>query len=169
MSMNEFINKRRKELNISLDELCERSGVPKGTVSKITAGINTNPKLGTLRAICDVLDCTLDDLILAEKTDISNERMALTPTEEIHINKYRALDERGRMVVDAVLNIEYNSCAPKSVNTPSNPESPNDLERIPLPLFDGTTVDILVEKELAEAARKRIEERFSNKDKENKA
>ena len=37
------------------------SGVTLSTLDKITAGINTNPKLDTLQAICKVLGCRLDD------------------------------------------------------------------------------------------------------------
>lgn len=119
MSMNEFINRRRKELNISLDELCEKSGVPKGTVSKITAGINTNPKLGTLRAICDALDCTLDDLILAEQEDEDKINLGFTPTETEHITKYRTLDGYGKRVVDEILNIEYDRCSTAAETEPA--------------------------------------------------
>lgn len=79
MNMNEYINNRRKELNMSLDELVTKSGIPKGTVSKITAGINKNPKLSTLQSLCDALDCTLDDLIYAENQD---KKIVLTENED---------------------------------------------------------------------------------------
>lgn len=61
MSLGSRINDIRKEKGISLDELCERSGVPKGTLSKITAGITDNPTLETVKAIARALGCTLDD------------------------------------------------------------------------------------------------------------
>lgn len=97
MNMNEYINNRRKELNMSLDELVEKSGIPKGTVSKITAGINKNPKLSTLQSLCDALDCTLDDLIYAENQD---KKIALAETKdedtEKIIKNYHILNPRGR-------------------------------------------------------------------------
>ncbi|MBQ8698542.1 MAG: LexA family transcriptional regulator [Schwartzia sp.] len=61
MSLGSRINEIRKEKNISIDDLCERSGVPKGTLSKITAGITTSPTLDTVKAIARALDCRLDD------------------------------------------------------------------------------------------------------------
>ena len=62
MTFNEYINRRRKELGMTVDELVERSGLPKGTVSKITSGINANPKLSTIEAICRALMCSADSL-----------------------------------------------------------------------------------------------------------
>lgn len=63
MQLNEAINHRRKALNMSVDDLVKESGVPKGTLSKITAGINANPTLSTVKAICNALGCTLNDLV----------------------------------------------------------------------------------------------------------
>lgn len=62
MSLASRINEIRKAKNLSIDELCDRSGIPKGTLSKITAGITTSPTLDTVRAIANALNCTLDDL-----------------------------------------------------------------------------------------------------------
>lgn len=57
----ERINAIRKAKGLSLDELSKKSGVPKGTLSKITAGITKNPNLDTVQAIARALDCKLDD------------------------------------------------------------------------------------------------------------
>ncbi|MBR6243904.1 MAG: helix-turn-helix transcriptional regulator, partial [Ruminococcus sp.] len=45
MNFTELINQLRKERGLSVDELARRSGVPKGTLSKLTAGISTNPTI----------------------------------------------------------------------------------------------------------------------------
>ena len=107
MTFNEYINRRRKELGMTVDELVERSGLPKGTVSKITAGINANPKLTTIEAICRALMISVDDA------------MGLAPAASIfslgeieHINKYRSLDKHGKTVMDSILDIEYERCNP---------------------------------------------------------
>lgn len=76
MSLGSRINDIRKEKGISLDELCERSGVPKGTLSKITAGITDNPTLETVKSIARALECTLDDF------DDEPVRKIKTPTSE---------------------------------------------------------------------------------------
>ena len=67
MSFNEYIYLRRKQLNMSVDELVRKSGIPKGTLSKITAGINTNPTLSTIEALCAALNCTIDEAVNNEK------------------------------------------------------------------------------------------------------
>lgn len=58
----ELINEVRKQKKISIEELSLKSGVPKSTLSKITAGITKNPNLETVRAIAQALDLSLDDL-----------------------------------------------------------------------------------------------------------
>ncbi len=55
------INVIRKQKGLSVDDLCELSGVPKSTLSKITAGITRNPSLDTITAIANALGCTIDD------------------------------------------------------------------------------------------------------------
>lgn len=70
MNFNEFINFRRKQLNMSVDDLVKLSGIPKGTLSKITAGINTNPTLSTIEALCKALNCSLDEAINAKKSTV---------------------------------------------------------------------------------------------------
>lgn len=57
----EIINKLKKERNLTLQELSDLSGVPLGTLNKITSGITKDPKLETLKALAKVLGCTLDD------------------------------------------------------------------------------------------------------------
>lgn len=59
----ERINLMRKQTNLSIDELSARSGVPKGTLSKITAGITKNPSIETVKAIVYCMGFTLDDLV----------------------------------------------------------------------------------------------------------
>ena len=107
MTFNEYINKRRKDLGMTVDELVERSGLPKGTVSKITAGININPKLTTIEALCRALMISVDDA------------MGLAPAASVfsfmeidHINKYRSLDKHGKSVMDSILELEYERCHP---------------------------------------------------------
>ena len=101
MTFNEFVNQRRKELNMSVDDLVEKSKVPKSTVSKITAGINVNPTLNTVELLCKALECSLNDAVgYVEKNTVTIKEMA-------HIKKYRVLDEHGKDMVDTVLNKEH--------------------------------------------------------------
>ena len=99
----EKINNMRKHIGMSIDELSEKSGVPKGTLSKITAGITKNPSIDTVKAIVHTMGFTLDDLDDFPRSksgnDLSAENMEL-------IKKYSNLDAHGKKIVDFVLNEE---------------------------------------------------------------
>lgn len=99
----EKINDMRKHIGMSIDELSEKSGVPKGTLSKITAGITKNPSIDTVKAIVHTMGFTLDDLddfpCSKGGNDLSAENMEL-------IKKYSNLDAHGKKIVDFVLNEE---------------------------------------------------------------
>lgn len=101
----EIINRLKKEKGITNAELAKASGVTLSTIDKITSGINTNPKLDTLQAICRVLGCSLNDF-----DDPANKKSALsTKAQEIAI-KFDALDSYGQKAVNCVLNVEYERC-----------------------------------------------------------
>lgn len=57
----EIINQRKKQKKLTNEELSSLSGVPKGTIDKITSGATKDPKLETLKALARVLDCSLSD------------------------------------------------------------------------------------------------------------
>lgn len=98
----EIINQIKKEKGITNAQLAELSGVTQSTLDKITAGINTNPKLETLVSICRALGCRLADF-----DDTPDRRSEVTDIEIAHIKKYRVLDFYGKRSVDAVLDAEY--------------------------------------------------------------
>lgn len=82
-------------------EISDATGIPKSTVDKLFSGQTKEPYLSSTRAIVHFLGFTLDDLLEPSKL---NE---FSQTEINHIKKYRALDERGKKMVDLVLNEEY--------------------------------------------------------------
>ena len=57
------ITEYKKKKGWTNDILAQKSGVPKGTISKITSGITKNPQLDTLRAIADALGCRIEDFV----------------------------------------------------------------------------------------------------------
>lgn len=95
-------NQMRKDSGMSLDELCAKSGVPKGTLTKITSGVTKAPALETMRSLVYAMGYTLDDL--SEGLKVGEE---FSKAEKAHIKKYRLLDPLGKEAVDGVLNIEY--------------------------------------------------------------
>ncbi len=106
MALGDRINAIRKEKKISIDELCALSNIPKGTLSKITAGITGNPTLETVKSIAYALGCTLDDLDDNPPQTVK-EIPLYSFEEDEHIKKYRILDVHGKRVVDSALNLEY--------------------------------------------------------------
>lgn len=61
-------NEMRKKSGMTLDEISAKSGVPKGTLSKITAGITKAPPLETMRKLVYSMGYTLDDLTPVPKS-----------------------------------------------------------------------------------------------------
>jgi len=55
-------NEMRKKSGMSLDEISAKSGVPKGTLAKITSGVTKAPPLETMRKLVYSMGYTLDDL-----------------------------------------------------------------------------------------------------------
>lgn len=103
----EIINQLKKERGLTNEELSAKSGVPLGTLSKITSGITKDPKLETLKAIARVLNCSLDDF------DDETNSSLLTNQDEIHlIEQYRQLNLHGKRLVNAVIAFEL-SQSPK--------------------------------------------------------
>lgn len=96
MNFNEFINFKRKQLNLSVDDLVKLSGIPKGTLSKITAGINTNPKLSTIEALCIALNCSLDEAINFKNNCIQTENIENDDNKKKLIHNYELMNENAR-------------------------------------------------------------------------
>lgn len=97
----EIINELKKEKGLTNLQLAKLAGTTLSTIDKITAGINQNPKLDTLKAICKVLGCSLNDF------EDSPTVTTFSELEKTHIKKYRTLDEHGKKAVDCILNVEY--------------------------------------------------------------
>ncbi len=86
----EVINVLRKQAGLTNEQLAEQSGVPLGTLTKITTGITKDPKLETLKAIARVLNCSLeafDDF--TNRNQIDN--IILSEEEKAIIKNYREL------------------------------------------------------------------------------
>lgn len=62
-----LLTQRRIALDMTIDEIAEKSGIPKNTVAKIMSGITTDPRISSLKSIANALGLTLDDLDNFEK------------------------------------------------------------------------------------------------------
>lgn len=96
----------------SMAELGKRVGVSKAAIGNYEAG-HRFPKKEQLEALADVFNVDLD--YLTGRSDTPNRylaehiktRIELTPDEVSHIQKYRAIDDRGRDLVNYMLDEEY--------------------------------------------------------------
>ena len=98
--LNAF-NDLRKKSNMSLDEISIKSGVPKGTLSKITSGITKNPSIETMKVLVHSMGYTLDDLDPKTKSasSLSEEAQKLA-------KGYDELDDHGKDMLEVVLSKE---------------------------------------------------------------
>lgn len=102
----EIINKLKKEKGLTNAQIAKLSGVTLSTLDKITSGINTNPKLDTLQAICRALGCRLDDF-----DDMPKKSAPSYSAEALRIAKrFDELDEYGQSAVRGLVNVEYARC-----------------------------------------------------------
>ncbi len=101
MWLDTFIE-MRKLSGMSLDELSAKSGVPKGTLTKITSGLTKSPTLDTMRSLVYAMGYSLKDL-----DDGLEKSNSLSKVESEHIQKYRTLDDYGKEAVDSILDVEY--------------------------------------------------------------
>lgn len=116
-------NELRRTSGLSLDEISAKSGVPKGTLAKITSGITKNPALETMRSLVHAMGFSLDDI---EDEGLSN---TYSIAEKNLIKVYRKLDARGKNTVDLVLNGELSFL----------PKQSAEIDTMPMPLAEMRT------------------------------
>lgn len=116
MTWIDKFNEMRRSSGMSLDELSSKSGIPKGTLSKITSGITKAPALETMRALVYAMGYTLDDLA----DDVPAGRDSFTDAEKTLIKKYRTLDRYGKDAVSAILSVEHQRCEDRPQHDRSN-------------------------------------------------
>jgi len=143
------IKQLKSEKKMTNDELAERTGIAVGTLSKILAGISESPKLSNFVAICEALNCSLDYIMYGIEENRNN--YTLDEDEITLVEKYRALDARGKETVGALIEKEA-EFSPVKAEVPrhhfSRPEplsarlsaayadNKNGFARRTLPLYD---------------------------------
>ena len=65
------LQKRKKELGLTYQEIADRSGLPLGTVQKVLGGITKSPRLKTVEALASVLTATASDVPLSTGDHVS--------------------------------------------------------------------------------------------------
>ena len=107
MTLADKLTLYRKEKGIKLDELVTLSGIPKGTLSKISSGLTTKPSIETMRAIAYALDKTLDDFtdpVPVADVLLTALEKELPEDEAEVLLMYKSLTDRGKDFIKDVLN-----------------------------------------------------------------
>lgn len=105
MNIGEAIAHFRKIRGMTIDDLAEKSGVPKGTINKITNGITNSPKLETVRSLATALGVSLEDLNNTHSDQINE----ISPDDVLLIRKIRSLSAKGQKAVDALIDVIYDA------------------------------------------------------------
>jgi len=113
MNLGEFIKMRKKELDINTDFIANTLGTHRSNVFRWERG-NTDIPFKFLEPLSEVLRCSLSEVVFAalgspnyapKKGDLLD--FPTNYQEQTNIKKYRVCDERGRGMVDTVLDYEY--------------------------------------------------------------
>lgn len=89
----ERLNEFKKRKGLTNAQLAEMTGITISTIDKITSGNNTNPKLRTIEALCEALDCSLNDVIGFDTPKINGQKD--TKKEQL-IKNYELLNDEGK-------------------------------------------------------------------------
>lgn len=104
MTWLDNLNRLRKAQGLSLDDLSLASGVPKGTLAKITSGATRDPKLETVCQLAAALDVSLD--VLIGDTVHKQSASAVSAEAQTLARDYDRLDHWGREQVRSVADHE---------------------------------------------------------------
>lgn len=101
-------NELRKASGMSLDVLSEQSGVPKGTLAKITSGATKTPALETVKSLVYAMGYSLADL---DDFPADNKKAPSLSDEAMKIAKdYSVLDRYGQQAVRDLVITEKKRC-----------------------------------------------------------
>lgn len=106
MNIDLLIATRRKELNLTLEDIARHVGVSKSTVKKWESGYIKNMKRDKMSLLAEILK--ISPIALLDNSNAAPPESNNYSAHEIElITKYRALDENGRALVESVLDTVY--------------------------------------------------------------
>ncbi|MBQ9016024.1 MAG: helix-turn-helix transcriptional regulator [Firmicutes bacterium] len=109
MSIGSRIKERRTELHITQERLADQIGVTKGAIANYENEVST-PKIGLMYKLMDVLDCDANYLHQDNMKESTFDACSTPDEFNKLIRKYRALDSRGRNLIELILDAEYQNC-----------------------------------------------------------
>lgn len=91
-----MLNKRRKDLNLSIDDLAKKSNLPKSTVEKVLFGVVKHPRIDTIQAIERALG-------ISEQSYEEQAKMTVSPSEAEILALWRELSDDGQATTKAMM------------------------------------------------------------------
>lgn len=82
MDLRDNISERRRAANLTQEDVASKLGVSRQTVGKWESGRAT-PELDKLVALCDLLECSLDELVGRAESENNTESDVAIPDEEV--------------------------------------------------------------------------------------
>lgn len=118
MTIGERIKLLREKNSMTQTEIANKIGIATQTIFKYEKNIVTNIPLDNIEALAKIFDvspCYLMGWIDNPDPNSLNDiqESTITSIEKKHLLKYRALDDRGKTMVDTVLDIEYENAKAK--------------------------------------------------------
>ena len=139
METGELITLYRKQAGMTIDELAEKSGVPKGTLNKIIGGVTKAPTLDNMKVIARALGKTLADFddpvdpIKKAPSDLSEEAQKIAKS-------YEKLTDHGKGAVKAILGYEEKALSHYS----KHEDDSGKIITMPKPKRSGPMVELSV-------------------------
>ena len=111
----EIINTLKRQKGLTNAQLASLTGVTLSTIDKITSGVNKNPKLDTLQALCDVLGCTLNDF--ATKPEETKKAPSYSDEAMKLAKVFDELDTWGQKALLSAADVEKARCSEEAART----------------------------------------------------
>lgn len=107
MAFNDRIKEARLASGLTQEQVADKIGIAKSTLTGYEKG-NREPSIPTVKKLMDILNVDANFLYQDEMTELRQvDETYYSKIEQEHIKKYRCLDNRGRELVDMVLDKEY--------------------------------------------------------------
>ena len=108
MTIYERIKNRRKELDLSADDVAKALNVSRATIYRYESSDIEKLPTSILEPLSKILKTT-PSYLMGWDEDFK-EQDTYNDKEEILVHKYRSIDDKGRHTVDTILEMEYNRC-----------------------------------------------------------
>ena len=103
IKIGRFIQERRKDINITQNELANKLNITDRAVSKWERGLCL-PDASSMPLLCEILDITINDLFSGEKVDMKNNEKKL---EENLLEMTRLKEEKDKQLLKLEVVIGY--------------------------------------------------------------